>query len=300
MEIPRFFGSNANRNQENDPFAPGYVGVNGEVRFSQFGDKVFREVSDGHRWVTSGTVDVGGDSSGGSSAVQFPSQAALDDAQTRLYDMQARMLPEEFYRDTANTNRAFELEDWDTRTNAYINALLAQLQAELGRGNLDVSRGNLALGGRQQDFAEKMGIENLGLDTRTLQETIRRNKASEVEAARGRGLEAASTALSGYMRASELSDARRLAALQEQRALLPLMVNPNQQFFSGMGPSDPLAQMTRGFGLGTSASPIQHATFRPQDLALPPTNAQIGPMAGMGGGAMAFLQAMLQGVGGGT
>ena len=143
------------------------------------------------------------------------------------------------------------------------------LEAELGRGELDIGRRRLGLD-------TELGRGELALNRQGLAETTRSNKAQEVEARRGRALEAASNALSSYLRGTELSDARRLSAAQEARALLPSLVKPGQRYFAGQGPNEALAQASARSGLPFQGSEIVHKQLRPGALAAPPTQGQIG------------------------
>lgn len=182
---------------------------------------------------------------GGTGRVQFPSEAALDAAQTAYYLAQAQNLPADLQASIANQ-----------QTQNYLTALSLQLQ--------------------QRDITEQNYLDalrtggGLQLDLRTIEETERANRAREAEDARRRGLDAATASISAYLRATELADARRLAAVQEQRALLPFMVDPNQQFFSGLGPDSPLAAAAGAFGLPFEPVPIQHTTINAAGLAETP------------------------------
>lgn len=91
---------------------------------------------------------------------------------------------------------------------------------------------------------------------------------------------AASNALTGYLRAAELSDARRLASLQMQRDFLPFQVDPNKEFFGG-GPEGSLATASRDFGLNFQPTPIQHQIVDPGALVAP-GEEQAGPILGAG------------------
>ena len=135
------------------------------------------------------------------------------------------------------------------KTQDYLEALGLQSSNQLGQGQLELGQGQLSLDQLQVAGQLKLGQAEETRLGKELEELLRANRAREAEDSKRRALEAAQAAISGYLKASELADARRLASLQERRALLPLMVDPNQQYVSGMGPTDPLAQVTQGFGL---------------------------------------------------
>lgn len=131
-------------------------------------------------------------------------------------------------------------------------------------------------------FAEDTGVPSASsklsyeLGLAQLAEDARSNRAREAAMARQRALDAATSALSAYLRGSELADARRLSALQESRQLLPFLVSPGQEFFSGLEPSGALAQVAANYGLPFSPVELQHKELRPGELAAPPTGGQIG------------------------
>jgi hypothetical protein len=143
------------------------------------------------------------------------------------------------------------------------------LETELGRGELDVSRKRLGL-----DTEIDRG--RLGVERQSQAELMRSNKAREAEDRKQRALDAASSALTSYLRGTELADARRLSAAQEARALLPSLVNPNQKYFGGQGPNEALSQASARFGLPFQGSEIVHKQMTPQVLAGAPTPALIG------------------------
>ena len=82
--------------------------------------------------------------------------------------------------------------------------------------------------------------------------------------------------MSAYLTGTQLADARRLAAAQEARALLPSLVNPNQKYFAGQGPNEALAAASARSGLPFAGSEIVHKQMTPQVLAGAPTPALIG------------------------
>jgi len=148
-----------------------------------------------------------------------------------------------------------------------------------------------ALGLQAQDrqFRERMGLDRdiFGLDEKELDELIRANQADEAARARDRALLAAQNAVQTYLQAQAQADARRLSSVQEQRLLLPSMVDPNQQYFSGLGPDDPLAAMMGEFDLPFNPASIQHTRIDAGALANPPVLgedilSQIRNMQGIG------------------
>ena len=115
---------------------------------------------------------------------------------------------------------------------------------------------------RQFELQFGLSEDSLGLSERTLGETIRSNKALEADRLRGHGLDAASTALSAYLRASEAADARKQGVLSTLPSLLPSLVDPNQEFFAGFEPGGILATAAKRFGLGdVEGVPIQHVAL---------------------------------------
>lgn len=116
-----------------------------------------------------------------------------------------------------------------------------------------------------------------GSDPAFLAETIRSNMAREAEARRRRALDAASNAASAFLTGTQLSDARRLNAFEESRALLPFLVDPEQEFFAGQGPGGLVQSALESIGVqGFQPSRIQHKQLTPAQLAIPPTGEQVG------------------------
>lgn len=117
-----------------------------------------------------------------------------------------------------------------------------------------------------------------GSDPASLAETMRSNLAREAEARRRRALDAASNAASAFLTGTQLSDARRLNAFQESRSLLPFLVDPEQQFFSGLEPGGLVQSALESIGAGRGFQPteIQHKQLAPAQLAIPPTGEQVG------------------------
>ncbi len=148
-----------------------------------------------------------------------------------------------------------------------------QAEMEIMRGNLEVNRGILEENIRSNKVQETLALGELGISKETLEEMIRSSLAQEAENKKDRALDAASNALSGYLRAAELSDVRRLSALQMRRDFLPFQVDPDREFFGG-GPEGALATALGGIGLPYTGTKIQHQTVDPDALAqLDPTIA---------------------------
>jgi len=111
----------------------------------------------------------------------------------------------------------------------------------------------------RNEFRQEFGLreDQFGLSERTLAEQVRANRAAEADRARGRGLQAAGDALSAYMRASESRDARQIGVLSSLPGLLPSLVSPDQDFFTGLEPGGLLARAAARFGLGDiGAAPV--------------------------------------------
>ena len=168
--------------------------------------------------------------------------------------------------------------------------ILQQRADEEGRSNqaLEYIRA-LEMQGQDRQFRERLGLDRdiFGLNEKELDELIRANQADEAARARDRALAAAQSAVQNYLQAQSQADARRLSSVQEQRLLLPSMVDPNQQYFSGLGPDDPLAAMMGEFGLPFNPAPIQHTQIDAGALANPPVLgedilSQIRNMQGIG------------------
>lgn len=116
-----------------------------------------------------------------------------------------------------------------------------------------------------------------GSDPAYLAETVRANMAREAEQRRRRALDAASNAASAYLTGTQLSDTRRLNAFQESRALLPFLVDPEQEFFGGQEPGGIVDRTLQQLGIpGFKPSEIQHKQLTPAQLALPPSPEQVG------------------------
>lgn len=146
-------------------------------------------------------------------------------------------------------------------------------ELKVRQDQLKINQGILDEAERSNLIQEDLALQELGISQGTLDEAIRSALAREEENAKDRALAAASNALTGYLRAAELSDARRLASLQLQRDFLPFQVDPSKEFFGG-GPEGSLATTSQNFGLNFQPTPIQHQTVDPEGLA------QIDPVTG--------------------
>ena len=151
----------------------------------------------------------------------------------------------------------------------------------------------LGLKGLEVDWA-KVGIDRqriqnekamTAIQAKSQAETSRSNKAQEYEARKQRALDAASSAVSAYLKGTELSDARRLASFQEARELLRYQVDPSQEYQAGMGPGGALSQAVQGFGMNFDPQKLPKSVFEPGKLQEAPTTGQIGAgiMSGIGG-----------------
>lgn len=107
-------------------------------------------------------------------------------------------------------------------------------------------------------------------------EGIRQFNEEQAEKRKSRSLTAARDSLSAYLEASALSDARRLKAMQETRALLPQVVPRNMQYAPGFEPGGPLAGVARGLGADFAPFEMQHVQVDPSQLAQPgPINPEV-------------------------
>ena len=176
--------------------------------------------------------------------------------------------PEELAIDWAQVNAITRGQDLDLQSamRGY------DIQEELGEKGIAVDWANIGID------RQRMGIERERtlIEKQQAAEDARSNLEREAENRRQRALDAASRAVDAYLRGSQLSDARRLASFQESRSLLPSLVDPNQQYFAGQEPGGTLATMAQRYGLPFTGTEIQHRQMRPGELALPPTEQQIG------------------------
>lgn len=148
----------------------------------------------------------------------------------------------------------------------------AELQYGLGLKGIEVDWARVGI------EREGLGIQREGqeIQRQGLAESVRSNKANEAAIARRRALDSAMGAVDSYLKGTQLADARRLAAFQESRALLPHMVNPQQKYFAGQEPGGPLATAASRFGLPFQGQEIQHKQLAPGILAGAPTPQLIG------------------------
>ena len=151
------------------------------------------------------------------------------------------------------------------------------VQKMLGLKGVEVDWANIGVD-RQR---ARIDNERMLTERQQLAEAIRASKEREAEDRKQRALDAASQAVDAYLRGSQLADARRLAAFDERRQLLPLMVDPNQRYAPGQEPGGAMATMAQRYGLPFTGSTIQHQTMNPSELALPPTPEQIGNIEGI-------------------
>ena len=171
----------------------------------------------------------------------FPSEVEVNQAQAALLRGQTGLL-----------QPSFELNEKD---------ILASIAAMRAAQELDV---------REFEFSSEFS-------TKTLEETIRANRAQEKSLAKDRALLAASAVADNYLQASQLADARRQAAMAETRLLAPQILPPGTEFIPGFGPDSALSQASEGFGF--QFEPLEAFTIpvNPSALANPPTQEQIGP-----------------------
>ncbi len=113
-------------------------------------------------------------------------------------------------------------------------------------------------------------------------ETARANVARESNNAANRALSASTAAMSAYLQGTQLADARRLAAHQEARALLPSLVSEDREFFAGTGPGGFLDRFSKKFlGGPTEGAEVIQKNFRPGDLAAGTSGIQSAVEAGV-------------------
>jgi len=114
-------------------------------------------------------------------------------------------------------------------------------------------------------------------------ESIRHNKAMEALGLRQLSLDTARVALTGYLDATKDIASRRKGALETAQGLLPFLVDPSQEFFSGLGPGGLLSSFSEEFDLPFDPVRIQHKQLRPGAIA------QEGPLS-------PEIAAMLEGI----
>ena len=166
------------------------------------------------------------------------------------------------------------IQQWDTTAQEWITVASGSIPQGGGGG----------AGGAGSSFRPG----ELDLLNRQLAEDARHNRVTEANVQRQRALDAASQSMSAFLRATEAADARRLAAFDVSTALLPSLVDPNQEFFGG-GPGGALASASSRFGLPFTPSRVQHKQLVPASLAIAPE---------VGGGGQS-IQSMLQAIMGG-
>lgn len=146
------------------------------------------------------------------------------------------------------------------------------IEEELGRAGVNIDWANVGID------RQRIGIERERslIERESLAERIRASKEQEAEDRKQRALDAASQAVDAYLRGSQLADARRLSAFQEKRALLPSLISPNQKYAPGQEPGGPLSEVSQRYGLPFNPFEVQHTQFNPDQLAMAPTQGQIG------------------------
>jgi len=204
-------------------------------------------------------TELGGPGGGGAAGrVQFASEAERDLASALLDRVQAQLLPQQF----GLAQNQFSLEE------------------ELGRGRLALDQLLAGLQSRGLDLERELGFAQIDISGRSLDETIRANRAAERSAERERALQAAQAISDNYARAAELADARRATAMAETRLLAPQILPPGSTSYPGFGPGDPLAQAFGNFGLPFTPPPVHTIGVDPGSLVAPPTQEQIGTIPG--------------------
>ncbi len=129
------------------------------------------------------------------------------------------------------------------------------------------------------DPLTEAGIESQRIQDEVLQQNANTREDELVESTRAalareqgnnanRALSASTAAMSAYLQGTQLADARRLAAHQEARALLPSLVSEDREFFAGTGPGGFLDRFSKKFlGGPTEGAEVIQKNFRPGDLA---------------------------------
>ena len=125
-----------------------------------------------------------------------------------------------------------------------------------------------AAGIKSQEVYDKVLQQNANTREDELIESNRAALARESGNNANRALSASTAAMSAYLQGTQLADARRLAAHQEARALLPSLVSKDRKFFGGTGPGGSLDRFSEKFlgGPGERAEVVQKV-FKPGDLA---------------------------------
>ena len=139
-----------------------------------------------------------------------------------------------------------------------------------------------AAGIKSQEIRDDVLQQNANTAEAAQIETARANTAREQGAAAGRALSASTAAMSAYLQGTQLADARRLAAHQEARALLPSLVSEDREFFAGTGPGGFLDRFSKKFlGGPTEGAEVIQRNFRPGDLAAGTSGIQSAVEAGV-------------------
>ncbi len=143
------------------------------------------------------------------------------------------------------------------------------------------------------DGLTEAGIKSQEIQDEVLQQNANTAEAAQIEAARanvareagnaaGRALSASTAAMEAYLQGTQLADARRLAAHQEARALLPSLVSEDREFFAGTGPGGFLDRFSKKFlGGPTEGAEVIKKNFRPGDLAAGTSGIQAAVESGV-------------------
>lgn len=132
------------------------------------------------------------------------------------------------------------------------------LLSQMSEGALDreIAQAQIGASGAGAGAARYSADLQYKLGQAQLAETLRANKARELEDTRQRAMSAASVAVSSFLESQSLADARRMKGIEETRLLLPSLVDPNREFFAS--PTGPGATMAGRLGLGFEPTRIQH------------------------------------------
>ncbi len=135
---------------------------------------------------------------------------------------------------------------------------------------------------KSQEIQDSVLQQNANTREDELLESTRASIAREEGNAAGRALSASTAAMSAYLQGTQLADARRLAAHQEARALLPSLVSEDREFFAGTGPGGFLDRFSKKFlGGPTEGAEVIKKNFRPGDLAAGTSGIQAAVEAGV-------------------
>ena len=230
--------------------------------------------------ITGGDGDGGGGGGGGADPASLAEQRYEADlmSQTRRYeaDLAAR-IDQELSRRSADTDRygsqvAAGASKYGSRLQYQASKYGADLDYQLGLKNLDVDWAEVGISRDRVDIERQLAAVQEG----ELAEVERSNRVTEAQRARGQALDAASNAVQAYMEGSRLADARRLSAFQETRQLLPYMVSEGQEYQAGFEPGGPLSGALGGLGLNLPSQRLPTTRLDPSQLAVAPTDTQIG------------------------